>query len=333
MVDFGDLQRVDIGEVWPDEDSFSIWLSKNIKKLDDEVIFKIDHESVEREVFAWNGTLRVDLRCDATFPGSDELLPVVIENQVYPTDSSHLSGLIQYAVAFEAGGAVWIASEASAGYIRVVEWLNEHPGITAYLFTIEVFRVDDSKPVVRLVRRAGPDPALAHEGGGRSTNPEESRRRREWWKRVRAALARECAEEFGIWEDNGRAWAGYYRTEYPKEDTPIESLAGTPIGFYVQVMKNESDVGIWFPRGDQAGYYFDRLEKMKGEFEQNFGQPLKWEQYRGYRYIYWDDYDSYGYAGDPEKHDQEAETIADGMKRLITAVNAAMSSIEPYEES
>ena len=327
MADFGNLERVDIGEVWPLEDDFSLWLAKNIEKLDKEVIFDIIPDSVQREVPAWNGTLRVDLRCDAKMPGSNERFPVVIENQIYPADGSHLSGLIQYAVAFDALGAVWIATEASAGYIRVVEWLNEHPGITAYLFTIEVIKVDDSRPVARLVRRAGPDPALAHEGGGRSTNPEESRRRREWWKRVRAALARECAEEFGIWKDNLRSWAGDTRTEeYP--------LAGMPMAFYVSVWVNKSDVGIWFPRGDQAGYYFDRLEEMKGEFEQNFGQPLKWEQHRGYRYIYWDDYDSYGYAGDDsEKQTQEADVIADGMKRFIKAVDAVASSIEPYEDS
>lgn len=327
MVDFGDLQRVDIGEVWPHELDFSRWLAENIKDLNEEVIFNIDFKSVDQEVPTWNGALRVDLLCDATFPGSEELHPVVIENQIYPTDSSHLSGLIQYAVAFDALGAVWIATEASAGYIRVVEWLNEHPNITAYLFTIEVIKVDDSKPIARLVRRVGPDPALAHEGGGRSTNPEESRRRREWWKRVRKALARECAEEFGIWKDNLRSWAGDTRTEeYP--------LAGMPMEFYVSVWGCKSDVGIWLPRGDHAGYYFDRLKDMKGEFEQNFGQPLKWEQYRGYRYIYWDDYDSYGYAGDDsKKQKQEADAIADAMKRFIKAVDAVASSIEPYGDS
>ncbi len=90
-------------------------------------------------------------------------------------------------------GAVleWIAG------VSVVEWLNDETSITAYLFTVEVIRVDDSRPVPRLVRRIGPDPALTREGGGRSTSPERSQRYRDWWGRVLPVLARECAE-FGI---------------------------------------------------------------------------------------------------------------------------------------
>ena len=123
-------------------------------------MFDIDPKSVRQEVSAWNGTLRVDLLCNATFPGSDEALPVVIENQLYAADGDHLSGLVQYIVAFEAQGAVWIASDSSSGYMKVVEWLNDETSITAYLFTLEVIRVDDSRPVPRLVRRVGPDPAV-----------------------------------------------------------------------------------------------------------------------------------------------------------------------------
>ena len=326
MVDFGNPQSVAIGEVWRRELDFSRWLSENIEKLNEQVIFEIVPKSVREEVPVWNGTLRVDLLCRATFPESDKPLPVVIENQIYPTDSSHLSGLIQYAVAFKAGGAVWIASHASAGYIRVVEWLNEKTSITAYLFTIEVIKVDGSNPVPRLVRRAGPDPALAHEGGGRFTNPEQSQRRREWWRRVLPVLEQECAE-FGVWRDN---------VSPTTKDIITEDylLVDTLIGFYVQVMKDESEVGVWFPRGDRAGYYFDRLENMKDGFEGNFDPPLSWKRSRGYRYIYWDEYDSYGYAGDDcEKQKQEADAIADAMKRLITAVKAAMSSIQPYGDS
>ena len=329
MANFGSVQNVDLGEVWPHELDFSRWLAENIADLNEQVVFDIDPKSVLQEVSAWDGTLRVDLLCNATFPGSDEALPVVIENQINPADGNHLSGLIQYVVAFGAQGAVWIASDASSGYMRVVEWLNDETSITAYLFTLEVIRVDDSRPVPRLVRRVGPDPALTREGGGRSGSPVQSQRYRDWWGRVLPVLARECAE-FGIWKDDLRPRAEDLRTEYLHEDVPI--------GFYIQVMENDSSVGIWLSGTGggrpQSEYYFNRLVEMKDEFEQSFGQPLNWEQKGAQRYIYWDNPDSYGYAGDdPVRQTKEVEVTAVAMKRLIATVNTAMSSIEPYEDS
>ena len=67
---------------------FSRWLDENIEALDERVVFDIDPKSVRQEVSAWNGTLRVDLLCEAILPGSDEPLPVVIENQLYAADGS-----------------------------------------------------------------------------------------------------------------------------------------------------------------------------------------------------------------------------------------------------
>ena len=329
MADFGTVQNVDLSDVWPHELDFSRWLAENIEVLDQQVVFDIDPKSVRQEVSAWSGTLRVDLLCDAIFPGSDEPLPVVIENQLYAADGDHLSGLIQYIVAFEAQGAVWIATEASAGYMRVVEWLNDETSITAYLFTMEVIRVDDSRPVPRLVRRVGPDPALTREGGGRSTSPERSQRYRDWWGRVLPVLARECAE-FGIWKDDLRPRAEDMRTEFLRDDMPI--------GFYVRVMENDSRAGIWLSGSTDwrahSEYYFDRLLEMKDDLEQSFGQALKWVQRGTQRYIYWDNSNSYGFAGnDPVRQTKEAEAIADAMKRLVTALNTVMSGIEPYEGS
>ncbi len=324
---FGRVQNVDIGEVWPHELDFSRWLAENITNLNEQVIFEIDPKSVQQEVSAWSGTLRVDLFCEATLPESDDPFPVVIENQIYPADSDHLSGLIQYIVAFGARGAVWVASDASPGYMRVVEWLNDETSITAYLFTIELISVDNSRPVARLVRRVGPDPVLTREGGGRSTNPKRSQRLRDWWGRILPALARECAE-VGIWTDGLRPRAEDMRTEYLREDMPV--------GLYIRVMENGSRVGIWFSGNEnwrpQSEYYFDQLTEIKDKFEDNFGQPLNWEKRGVQRYIYWDNPDSYGYAGDDTaRQTKEAEAIAGAMKRLISATKMAMSGIKPYE--
>ena len=103
-------------------------------------------------------------------------------------------------------------------------------------------------------------------------------------------------------------------------------------------MENDSRAGIWLSGSTDwrahSEYYFDRLLEMKDDFEQSFGQPLNWEQRGVQRYIYWDNPDSFGFAGnDPVRQTREAEAIADAMKKLVTTLNAAMSGIEPYQDS
>ena len=419
-MDFGSVQKIDPSEVC--EDCFSDWLAENIEVLGEQVMFDIDPESVEREVYTWDGALRVDLLCNATFPGSNESVPVVIENQMTNANDEHLSALIQYIVEFEAQGAVWIAAKADPsymrvmewlnnetsitaylftmeivceddehrvsqlvrrvgpdsapltseggesnesvpvvienqmtddndrhlsrliqhiaefeaqsavwiaakadpGYMRVIEWLNNETSITAYLFTMEIVSEDGARPVPRLVPRVGPDSApLTREGGGLS---ESDQRKIDWWKRVRRILAREC-EEFGLWSNNLRRWKEDTRSQSLREDMPVE--------FYISVYKGRSETGIYLSKDwGLSEYYFNRFSGMKNIFEQGFDQPLNWEHKRGHWYIYWDNPDSYGYAGDdPKRQAKEAKAIAGAMKKLIVAVNAAMSSIEPYHDS
>ena len=121
--ELGELQRVDLRTVWPHELRFSGWLKENIDYLNEQVNWDLDPDSVRQEVT--KGALRVDLLLDATAPDTGDRFPVVIENQLGPTDGSHLAGVMTYMVAFEARGVVWIAGDVHHEYVAVMEWLND----------------------------------------------------------------------------------------------------------------------------------------------------------------------------------------------------------------
>lgn len=94
----------------------------------------------------------------------------MIENQLGPTDGSHLAGVMAYMVAFEARGVVWIAGDVYQEYVAVMEWLNDNTDIDAYLFKLETVRIDGSRPAPL------PDtdrrPVHLLQGGRQTANPE-----------------------------------------------------------------------------------------------------------------------------------------------------------------
>ncbi|MDE0600603.1 MAG: hypothetical protein OXI56_02270, partial [bacterium] len=103
--ELGEMRRVGLRTVWPHELDFSLWLRQNIDYLNEQVHWDLDPDSVRQEVSL--GGLRVDLLLEASAPDTGDRFPVVIENQLGPTDGSHLAGVMAYMVAFEARGVVW----------------------------------------------------------------------------------------------------------------------------------------------------------------------------------------------------------------------------------
>lgn len=92
--ELGEIQQVDLRTVWPHELDFSGWLKQNMDYLNDQVNWDLDPDSVRQEVT--KGALRVDMLLDATAPDTEDRFPVVIENQLGPTDGSHLAGVMTY---------------------------------------------------------------------------------------------------------------------------------------------------------------------------------------------------------------------------------------------
>ncbi|WP_049757146.1 hypothetical protein [Ammonifex degensii] len=104
MKQLGRLEKIDPREVWPNEAwDFTPWLRDNIQELSEAL--GLDLEIVETEDVV--GDFWVDMVGKDVGSGR----PVVIENQLGPTDHDHLGKLLTYAAGKDAGVVIWVATD------------------------------------------------------------------------------------------------------------------------------------------------------------------------------------------------------------------------------
>ena len=280
-----DREIVPLQDMWKDELAFSDWLAKNIGKLNEKIrSWNIETTSVQREVAVWNADIRVDLLCDATKHDSGERFKVVIENQLTGTDNDHFARLMQYATAFNAKCAVWIAPYTYYQHEQVVQWLNEITEIDVYLFTIRLVRKGDSNPEPILTPVVGPGiPAPDRRPLTRNEKINN------WWSRVLPKVKEKC-QEHGVGQHF--ATAGAWRQHgVSHHDSSVSEF----IQWYIYGAPNRSTVGVYVPASprEKSHYYFDKIEKRRNEIDNAFktvlDKPLSWERTGagGNKYLVW----------------------------------------------
>lgn len=143
MNKLGKLERVNLREIWPNEEyDFSVWLSKeeNLNELSN--IIGIDIILEERESAVGNFSVDIYGKED----GTDR--KVVIENQLEDSNHDHLGKIITYASGKDAKTIIWIVKRARDEHRQAIEWLNANTDedIGFFLLEIEVWRIGDSTP-------------------------------------------------------------------------------------------------------------------------------------------------------------------------------------------
>ncbi len=139
----GEFQRVELREAWPNEASdLTPWLARNPESLADALgLGDLEVEDTEKSV----GSYRADLVL-AGVEGT-----VVVENQLDHTDHDHLGKLITYGAGEKARTVVWIAKRFRDEHRAALDWLNEISEDTDFFgVELELWRIDDSKPAVRM---------------------------------------------------------------------------------------------------------------------------------------------------------------------------------------
>ena len=257
------INKVPLREIWKKEDKdFTRWLEDHIDYLSDVLGFNISIISREEKV----GPFRVDLFCE-----DDDGHKVIIENQLEPTDHSHLGQIMTYLANLEAKTAIWITSKPVEEHIKAIAWLNENApdDIAFYIIKLETIRIGDNPtaaPLFTIVE--GPTDTIKEIGKEKKTYAERHHLRKEFWTELlnkakeKTKLHANVSPCIYTWVGAGAGHAG--------------------IGYNYVIANNASSVEVYLDRGKDFPNInkerFDELFKYKDKIEEVFGDKLSWER-------------------------------------------------------
>jgi hypothetical protein len=263
MAQFRELESQDVREHWSDEaDDFTPWLAGQIKdedvsQLEDALGLDLEVVDTEKDV----GRYRVDVVAETV----DDGRTVVIENQLEKSDHDHLGKSIAYAAGVDADIIVWLSPKFNDEHRDAMEWLNEksREGIDFFALRIEVWKIGDSEPAVRL-------------------NPVEKPSE---WKEKAKRSKDELTETKKLQE---RFWTEFrdkiesrntpLRTRKPKADNRYSNPIGRA-GYVLRFIANTLDSKIVCELiiRDNAEAFLE-LKSQKEEIEAVTGDSLIWDE-------------------------------------------------------
>lgn len=260
----GKLLRVDPRTVWKHEaHDFTPWLAENIDMLGE--VLGMELEIVDREADV--GDFSLDIL--ARDLGRDRL--VVIENQLEPTDHTHLGQLITYAAGLEASVVIWVSREFREEHRQALDWLNRGDGATTEYFgvIIELLQVDDSKPAMNFRLVASPNNWSRQ--SKRGPGIDEVSGKRLAYQEFFQQLIDELRDKHRF----TNAKAGQPQNWY--------SFSSGTRGFtygmsFAQGGEVRSELYIDLGERAQNEAAFDALQADRASIEKEFGEPLRWER-------------------------------------------------------
>ncbi|MFD2466282.1 DUF4268 domain-containing protein [Amycolatopsis silviterrae] len=247
-------------DIWQNEaGDFTPWLAANIDVLSDAIGLPLAIEGQEVLV----GDFRLDIH--ATDPDGKT---VVIENQLEPSDHSHLGQLLVYASGLEASTAIWITTRLREEHRSALIWLNERTDSDVRAFGIEVsvVHIGDSlrAPVLDVVVEPNDWAKAAKETSKAAVSPKNQQR-------------------MAFFEDVFDLMA----TAYPTIRTPKTqvtswcSFAAGPFGYYcLSFSKQGYRVEIYLDTGDKDStkWIYDQLAADGENLQQTLGFKLSWDR-------------------------------------------------------
>lgn len=263
MHEFGEIKKVPLREIWPNEATiFTPWLASNIESLGKALGLELELAEKEASV----GDFSLDLL--AKDLGSSQT--VIIENQLTQTDHDHLGKLLTYAAGFSASVIVWVAETIRDEHRQALEWLNQRTDIDTQFFgvVIEVLKIDESKPAFNFKPVVYPN---------------------EWQKLKKQKTSSNISSK-------GEKYRSYFQSlidELRKKHKFTGAKVGQPQSWYSFstgikgiyyganfAMGGKARTEIYIDQGDydQNKNLFDALKNELIEIENKYGSSFEWER-------------------------------------------------------
>lgn len=258
----GTLKKLPVREAWKGEASlFTPWLRDNCDLLAKEL--GIDMIATGTEVAV--GKFAVDIQ------GKDAReRPIIIENQLEPTDHGHLGQLLTYAGGLDAATIIWVAPQFREEHRQAIDWLNQKTvdGVDFFAVEVELLQIDDSAPAphFRVVAQPNSWTKRTRRKATDEASSEKAARRIEFLsnvlettksKRSDLTNASRVSNPSAFWFSAGRA--GFYFGWY------FNSQGNVRVELTID--NGNLEENLWF---------FDQLKLTEAELGTQLGMPLQW---------------------------------------------------------
>ena len=264
------LTPVDLNKVWETEPQhFTPWLAQeeNLTLLGETLGIDLELEAQEINI----GSFRADLLCKNTVDGSW----VLIENQLAPTDHTHVGQLLTYAAGLNASTVIWIAQTFRSEHYAMLDWLNRITDERYRFFGIEVkvWRIEDSARAVQFEVISSPN---------------------DWSRGVNRDTRRAANQELSETDKSHlRFWTGLH--EYMEDkgssfNCPaprpwryiVFSIGRTGFSIETHLVPNQNEISIRLCIDyDNVEAYFYLLQEQQEVIEKAFGETLEWNELPG----------------------------------------------------
>ncbi len=264
MPEFASLESQEVREYWQNEaQDFTPWVADEIRagdvsELEDTLGLELEVIEEEKGVGRYN----LDILAEVL----DDNRNVVIENQLNSSDHDHLGKSIAYASGVNADIIVWIAPRFYDEHRDAVQWLNRNSreGVDLFAIRLEVWKIGDSEPAVRLNPVVEPSEwkEKAQRSEGELTDTE--RLREEFWTEFRDRLEEREATPL----TPRKPFPDYYHKL---------SIGKSGFGLRFTIKSRDNELGVGLLIRDDADAYW-KLEEEREEIDNEFDQKVVWNE-------------------------------------------------------
>ncbi|MDH6291885.1 hypothetical protein M2275_006824 [Rhodococcus opacus] len=264
----GRLEIVAPRTIWPNEArDFTPWLLQNVDVLSDLLGMDLVLDVAEHPV----GNFSLDLK------GYDETTGevVIVENQLEPSDHTHLGQIITYAAGTDPTTIVWVTTGFRPEHRAAIDWLNQRTDENTRVFgiVIRVVKIGNSPSAPNFELVAQPNDWEKQIKKATASTPGEAsakaRQYREFWE----AVLEQIRVDHPDWtraRTNGAPWCN---TTLGLSGISL-SMAWVNGSLVNQIYFDSRDADL-----NQARY--DWLHLHRSAFEAALGQPPSWDAMSG----------------------------------------------------